>query len=112
MQRAAPLRSSYNTHHESEHSTGYEYSSRDGLATTEGTMHMLSSNSPAQPSDDAPIADRIEFLHSQLDTFGETRPLIGQFCLLGYSHRRQGGVALACCNALSLPVCGACGSTS
>lgn len=48
-----------------------------------------------QPPATAPIADRLEFLHSQLDRFGTNDLILNRFCLLGYVHRRQGGVLSA-----------------
>lgn len=43
------------------------------------------------PGKDAPIVDRLDFLHSQLDTVGVDKPIMRRFKLLGHAHRRQGG---------------------
>jgi hypothetical protein len=56
------------------------------------TYNSMQSNQP--PPATAPIQDRLEFLHGQLDTFGVNDVILGRFCLLGFSHRRQGGVIL------------------
>lgn len=45
----------------------------------------------SQPAENAPIQDRLEFLHSQLDSFGPNDVILDRFFLLGYAHRRQGG---------------------
>lgn len=52
--------------------------------------YMTNTTSQAPPPN-APIADRLEFLHGQLDSLGPNDIILNRFQLLGYSHRRQGG---------------------
>lgn len=44
------------------------------------------------PSASASVAERLEFLHSRLDTLSNTDFLMDRFVLLGHSHRLQGGM--------------------
>lgn len=63
---------------------------------------MKSSASHQQPPEHAPVLDKLEFLHSQLDTFAASDVILNHFCLLGYSHRRQGGAASLLSSSLLL----------
>lgn len=58
----------------------------------ETTIGIHSGPGESPPGKGAPIEDRMEFLHSQLDSFGGDKRFMRRFTLLGYSHRRQGGV--------------------
>jgi hypothetical protein len=66
--------------------------------TTGGTSTMFTSstlNSDGSdvkpPASDAPLVDRMAWVHWQLDRFGEQHLFMDRFKCHGPAHRRQGG---------------------
>lgn len=66
-------------------------SSRHGDVSSEVLYTAESLMRP--PDEDAPLNERMEFLHQQLDSLGVTKPAVGDLVLLGRGgcFRRQGG---------------------
>jgi hypothetical protein len=76
------------SHFRTEHYTGYQFISSDGLPTSKiSCVDRAIGNTTIPPELDAPITSQITLLHSQPGTFGDG-PLVYRFCVLGYAYRR------------------------